>query len=565
MKRGCCTNSSTKKQKTVTGRFQKPSFCCKMLLMKHKLQPDYTSTGNVYQLVIPMDIGEMIPADDSVRLLNSVLERVNYSKLYAAYSRLGRIERSPESLFKILVYGYMNGIYSSRKLEQACRRDVNFMYLLGRSPAPDHATIARFRSQRLSGVVEDLFSQVVKLLAEAGELSLCSVFIDGTKLEANANRYSFVWKKATLKNEAKMQEKMKNELPKLAAQFGIRFYVGDKIRSKDLKKLRKRLYALKGQEEFVSGKGKRKSPLQKAIEAVEGYLIRQKKYDDYNRSFGNRNSFSKTDRDATFMRMKDDHMKNGQLKPGYNVTLAVDAEYIVNAMISQERSDAGTFIPMMEKLQYLGYTKPVADAGFESEENYTWCEDNNLIAFIKPANHDRAKTRKYKSDIGKRENMPYDVKEDAYICHAGHKIRAAYEKRVKSKAGHPIVTTIYSCDHCAGCLHKAKCIKGTSKIPLEERRKNLYVSKKFQRQREEMEARINTEEGILLRVNRSIQVEGAFGVLKQDMGFRRFLLRSQVKVQIELFLLAIAFNINKLHNKIQTKRCGAYLHIPKAV
>lgn len=206
-----------------------------MLLMKHNLQPDYTSTGNVYQLVIPMDIGEMIPADDSVRLLNSVLERVNYSKLHAAYSRLGRIERSPENLFKLLVYGYMNGIYSSRKLEQACRRDVIFMYLLGRSPAPDHATIARFRSQRLSEVIEDLFSQVVELLAEAGELSLCSVFIDGTKLEANANRYSFVWKKATLKNEAKMQEKMKNELPKLAVQFGIRFHVGDKIRSKDLK------------------------------------------------------------------------------------------------------------------------------------------------------------------------------------------------------------------------------------------------------------------------------------------------------------------------------------------
>src|SRR5690606_6203125 len=140
-------------------------------VMPNNLQPDYTSAGNVYQLVIPMDIGEMIPADDSVRLLNSILERVNYSKLYAAYSRFGRIERSPKSLFKVLVYGYMNGIYSSRKLEQACRRDINFMYLLGREPAPDHATIARFRSERLSGIIEDLFSQVVELLAEAGELS----------------------------------------------------------------------------------------------------------------------------------------------------------------------------------------------------------------------------------------------------------------------------------------------------------------------------------------------------------------------------------------------------------
>ena len=360
-----------------------------------------------------------------------------------------------------------------------------------------------------------------------------------------------------------MQEKMKSELPKLANRFGLRFYVGGKIRAKDLKKLRRRLYALKGDVEFVQGKGRRKPPLQKAIEAVEKYLTRQKKYDDYNHSFGDRNSFSKTDRDATFMRMKEDHMKNGQLKPGYNVTMAVDAEYIVNAMISKERSDTGTFIPMMEKLCSFGYTKP-ADAGFESEENYTWCEENGQLAFIKPANHDKSKTKKNKSDIGKRENMPYDAENDAYICHADHKIQAAYQKNTRSKAGYPIVTTVYSCAHCNGCPHKSKCIKGTSKTPLEERSKNLYISKNFQRQRQEMEARINSEEGILLRVNRSIQVEGAFGVLKQDMGFRRFLLRGQIKVHTEILLLATAFNLKKLHNKIQSNRCGTYLHIPKA-
>jgi hypothetical protein len=250
-----------------------------------------------------------------------------------------------------------------------------------------------------------------------------------------------VWKKSTQKNEAKMQEKMKTELPKLAAKFGVRFHAGEKIRGKDLKKLRRGLYALKGDVEFVRGKGKRKPSLQKAIETVEKYLARQKKYDDYNHSFGDRNSFSKTDREATFMRMKEDHMRNGQLKPAYNATLGVDAEYIVGAMLSQERSDTGTFIPMMEKLHCFGYTKPVADAGFESEENYTWCEENGQLAFIKPANHDQAKTKKYKSDIGKRENMLYDAKNDAYICHAGYPIQAAYEKKTKSKAGYPIVTT----------------------------------------------------------------------------------------------------------------------------
>ena len=530
----------------------------------HTLRPDYTSNGSVYQLVLPMDIGELIPADDSVRLLGSVLERMDYSKLRAAYSRLGRIEASPENLFKIMVYGYMNGLYSSRKLEQACRRDVNFMCLWGRNSAPDHATIARFRSERLTDAMEDLFLQLIHILAKSGELSLCSVFIDGTKLEADANRYSFVWKKSTQNNEVKMQAKMKVELPKLATELGLRFYVREKIRTKDLKKLRKQLYALKGDQDFVHGKGKRKSPMQRAIETVEGYLARQKTYDDYNHSFGERNSFSKTDRDATFMRMKEDHMKNGQLKPAYNAVLAVDAEYIVSALISQERSDVNTFIPMMKTLKSLGYTKPVADAGFESEENYTWCEENGQMAFIKPANHDRAKTRKYKSDIGKRENMPYDADNDAYICHAGHRIQAAYEKKTKSKNGYPIVTTVYSCTQCEGCSHKAKCIKGASPKPLEERSKNLYVSKTFQRQRQEMETRIQNEEGIRLRVNRSIQVEGAFGVLKQDMNFRRFLLRGQIKVQLELWLLATAFNINKLHNKIQSGRCGSYLHTLKA-
>jgi hypothetical protein len=265
------------------------------------------------------------------------------------------------------------------------------------------------------------------------------------------------------------------------------------------------------------------------------------------------------------MRMKEDHMKNGQLKPGYNVTLAVDSEYIVGMMLSAERSDSQTFIPMMEKLKWLGYTKPTADAGFESEENYTYCEENGQLAFIKPANHDQAKTKKYRSDIGKRENMPYDAESDSYICHIGRRIQTAYEKKTKSKAGYPIVTTVYSCTECLGCPHKGKCIKkGNSKITLEERSKNLYVSKTFLRQREKMEARINGEEGVLLRVNRSIQVEGAFGVLKQDMGFRRFLMRGNVKVYTELLLLGMAYNVNKLHSKIQSVRCGTYLHIPKA-
>jgi len=512
-----------------------------------------------------MDIGEIIPEDDSVRLLSAIMERMDYSKLYKAYSRIGRIETLPKHQFKVLVYGYMNRNYSSRGLERACRRDINYMYLLDREPAPDHSTIARFRSGRLGEACEDLFMQLVELLKGCGELSCENLFVDGTKEEANAGRYTFVWKKSVGKHETRMQEKMKAELPALAKSLGVNFHAREKIRAKDLKQLRKRLKALQAREgiEFVHGRGTRKTEIQKAIEKVEGYLERQKKYDDYNHSFGERNSFSKTDRDATFMRMKDDHMKNGQLKPGYNVVMGVDSEYIAGAIISQERSDSKTLIPFMERYG-RGYKNITTDAGFESEENYTYLEKNRQLAFIKPSNYDQAKTKKYQSDIGRRENMPYDAQTDSYTCHLGRQLNAAYERQTKSSAGFPITTTVYECVTCEGCPHKEKCIKPGGKQPIEERTKRLHVSKTFLRQRADAWERITNDEGVVLRVNRSIQVEGAFGVLKEDMGFRQFLLRGKGKVEIEFLLLCMAYNINKLHNKIQSGRCGTHLHIPKA-
>jgi transposase len=439
------------------------------------------------------------------------------------------------------------------------------MYLLGRKPSPEHSTISRFRSARLSSLIHELFSQLVQLLKNSGELSCENLFIDGTKLEANSGRYTFVWKKSIVKYEAKMQEKMKKELPNLAKSFGLRFWIGEKIRAKDLKKLRKQLKALQLSQgvEFVNGRGKHKTVLQKAIELVQEYISRQKRYDDYNHSFGERNSFSKTDRDATFMRMKDDHMKNGQFKPAYNAVIGVDSEYIVGAMISKERSDSKTLIPLLQKYGH-GYLNITGDAGFESEEIYTYLEQNEQLAFIKPSNYEQAKTRKYKSDIGRRENMPYDAEQDRYFCHMGRCLNALYEKKTKSASGYPITTTIYECENCDSCPHKEKCIKPGGKRPIEERTKRLYVSKTFLRQRQEANLRITSEKGIVLRMNRSIQVEGAFGVLKEDMNFRQFLLRGHVKVETEFLILCMAYNINKLHNKIQSGRCGMYLHIPKA-
>jgi transposase len=195
--------------------------------------------------------------------------------------------------------------------------------------------------------------------------------------------------------------------------------------------------------------------------------------------------------------------------------------------------------------------------------------DHNTICrfrskYVKPTNHEQKKTRKYRTDISRRENMAYDAGTDSYTCASGKQLTFDYDKNSKSKNGFQTTTSVYSCKGCAGCPLKEKCIRsGGSKKSLEERSKVIYVSKRFAAQREAMEGRINTEQGKLLRVNRSIQAEGVFAMVKEDMNFRRFLLRGAVKVEVEWTLLSIAYNVLKLHHKLQKGRLGTGLVRPK--
>lgn len=517
-----------------------------------------------------MNLEIKIPADDPVRLLNAVLEEMDYSKLTATYSRLGRIEYSPRLLFKIVLYACTRGIYSSREIERACRENICFMWLLEDHNPPDHNTIARFRSEHLPDVVEDLLNQMVRILVANGEISFeeSAVFIDGTKIEANANRYSFVWKKAVTKNQKKLAEKIRAELPAILKQNGMG--AAGMYNVQRLKKLRKQLYGKKAAEkiEFVYGKGHHKSKLQKAIETIDSWLERLKRYNLDIHICGDRNSYCKTDPDATFMHMKEDHMKNGQLKPGYNVNVATVSEYIIGNYISADRTDAKTLIPFLEKLCKKHPVKRVTvDSGYESEENYHYIDGSEQLSlFVKPSNHEQKKKKKYKNDIGRRENMAYDTEKDEYICANGKQLKAIGVKKRKSDNGYVQEVTVYECTDCKGCPLKEKCIrqKKSDKTPLEERVKRLEVSKYFIAQREAMEQKISTEEGILLRLNRSIQAEGVFAMIKQDMNFRRFMTRGKNTVSTEWFLLSMAYNILKLHHKIQTGRLGTHLVVPKA-
>ena len=173
---------------------------------KQTILKDYTEKSGVYQLVLPLNMEVLIPGNDSVRLLSHITEELDFKNLIMAYSSRGRnpVVR-PKTLFQVLAYAYMNNIYTSRKIEEACKRDINFMWLLQGQKAPDHNTIARFRNGRLSGIVEELLNHLVVKLSELGEIQYENIFIDGTKIEAYANKYTFVWKKTTNKNEQKMQ------------------------------------------------------------------------------------------------------------------------------------------------------------------------------------------------------------------------------------------------------------------------------------------------------------------------------------------------------------------------
>ena len=533
-------------------------------MAKHiNLQKNYSLNQSGYQLKLPLNIETIIPEDDSVRLLSQFVEAMDLTGLCSTYERINSV--APRTLLKIVLYSYMNGDYSSRSMELNCKRDINFMFLLEGVPAPDHATFARFRSIHFAPCAKRILAEMSNTLFDLGEISGETIFIDGTKIEAAANKYTFVWKKAVTKNQAKLLIKLADFLSECEQLYDLKIVHGDTVKMKHVKKLRKKLHALKRSENvvFVHGIGKRKTPLQKSIETLEDYLSRLKKYNQQIHTCGGRNSYSKTDRDATFMRMKEDAMGNGQLKPAYNLQHGVDSEYVTWLTIGPQPTDTTTLIPFLKDMEEhlkFKYKNITTDAGYESGENYAFLEENGQLSYIKPSNYEISKTRRYRNDIGRIENMEYDAEWNAYICRNAKRLTPDHVRHSKSKTGYVSEKTIYKCEDCSGCPYKAECIKGNNcKTPLEERTKTLQAAKTFLKYRQEDLERILSDEGIVFRMNRSIQAEGSFGDLKQDMQFRRYVSRGTSNVLAESMLLAMARNINKLHNKIQKGRTGTHL------
>ncbi len=400
-------------------------------------------------------------------------------------------------LFKVIAYGYQCGIYSSRKLEEACRYRVDFMWLLEEEPVPDHTTLARFRTGRCAEAVEDLFYQYVARLEQQGETDHGTVFVDGTKLESRAGRYTFCWRKSVEKHLKTVRQK-----------------VVDMTGRKSLLGLKAYLEELEAGSSFVHGSGCRKSETQRQWEKLDELRCRWEEYEKSLEIMGpSRNSYSKTDPDATFMRMKEDHMRNGQLKPAYNVQIAVNSEYITGIETFSDRADLGTLVPFLEELkrQHKGkYAEVTADAGYES-----W---------------------------------------DAFICAYG-KTLSLRRETTELVQGRPVTTSWYRCEDCTNCPHRSACCQAKDLA----KPKEVVLKKTFWEMRAASQENITTEHGIYLRMCRSIQVEGAFGLLKNDFGFRRFLTRGKTNIRTELFFLALAYDLKKLWMKRENGRLKTHL------
>ena len=371
----------------------------------------------INQVVLPLNLGYKIPDNDPVILLSELCDELDYTKICEKYLRKWR-KHSPKTLFKIIVYGYMRKLFSSRAIEEACNRDICFMWLLNDEPTPDHSTITRFMYDKLSSEIEDLFYQLINKLYELGEIKFENLFVDGTKIEANANRYTFVWANAVKKNAEKLYLKIEGFMKILTERYMVELDSPEEY----LSFLGNRIIYLN--TVFVSGKGKRKTQLQRDFEQLEEYLGRKNKYKEYFAIFNGRKSFSKTDTDATFMRMKEDHMLNGQLKPAYNVQIAVENYFIIHGYVSNDRTDYNTLIPVIEKhISAFGerLKEVTADSGYCSEKNLLFLKEHDIASYIKLQDHEKRKTRAYKEDIGKHYNMTYQIFEDEhyYVCHDG--------------------------------------------------------------------------------------------------------------------------------------------------
>jgi transposase len=507
--------------------------------------------------LIPPSAEELIPQDHLVRLVNEVIDEMGIEHLMRKYQAGGGASRyHPVMMTKLLVYGYMTKVCSSRLLAKAARENVMFRWLSW-NQEPDFRTLNAFRGKMLKGVMEEIFVTAVKMLKAKGYIKLENYFVDGTKIESASGKYTFVWKKAVEKNEKKLDDKLRSYI-KMAErvwedenhEYGNRDLeeLGgkEKFTRADMKELvgilRERIERLEACED--------KKKLKKELKTIEkDYLPRKKKYEKAKRICGKRNSYSKTDPDATFMRMKEDHMRNGQLKPAYNVQIGTENGFVVGYDLFPNPTDTKTLKPHLRRQAKRLGVKPkvvIADAGYGSEENYAYLENRGTVAVVKYGMYRKERSREWKNDRFKTDNWEYNKKGKYYVCPNERRLILRETMKRKTGSGYPITIEKYESESCKYCRLKKQCTKAKGNRTIERNERLFRLKRKARRILED-------ERYVELRKQRSVEVETVFGQIKGNQGFRRFLLRGMAKASTEWGLLSLGYNLKQIYRKNRDK------------
>lgn len=423
------------------------------------------------------------------------------------------------------------------------------MYLMDYE-TPSYRAFSYFINEEIKGSAQDIFNAVMAYIERADGVDLQHLYIDGSKFEANANKYTWVWKKATEKSRYRLFAKITElltDMNKTLAYTGLKIETNTEYTPDSLEAVMSRyvFFCHVDKKEFVSGRGHRKSREQRYYEKLEGYMEKLKEYVVKIKICGSyRNSYSKTDPDATFMRMKKDYMGNDQLLPAYNIQIGVADEYIAVAEVMQHRSDMDCFVPLMEKFHeiYGFYPKyPVADAGYGSFNNYLFCQEHGMEKYMKfPMYRKETKDKKYHSDPFRAVNFRTNEK-GQLICPNGKAFHFAYRKPVKGNQ-YGRQEEYYTCEDCSGCPYAQKCKKT-------DKNRTVRINEELSSMHKEVLENLESIHGALLRMNRSIQAEGTFGIIKYDRWYKRTVRRGLDSVRLELFLVSIGHNLYKFHNK----------------
>lgn len=513
-----------------------------------------------YQLKLPLEITKKIKISDPVYTFCEVFDHIDLNKhLAVKESRIGRKRYDSEILLKVILFVFMEfGCVSTREIERLCNNDIRFMWLLQETKAPSHMTIDNFMKDYLVDCIDDILAEINSYIFEMENVDLSHIYIDGTKIAANANKYSWVWKKSSIKHRQNTFNKITALLKEINSSLmyqDIEFEIRTEYPIEYMELIIDRYIKFFDIQPncIVRGKGHHKTPEQRNYDKLVEYTEKLKKYAIHINTCGdNRNNYSKTDNDATFFRMKRDYMGNDQLLPGYNIQLGICDEYIAVYDVKQYASDMDCFVPLMEKFKKIHgfYPKyPVADAGYGSFNNYLYCEEHGMEKYMKFTMFEKeSKDEKYRDNPYRAVNFSIS-KNGKPVCPNGKEFNYLYTKSVKgNKYGR--TEEYYQCEDCTNCEHKEKCCKakGNRIIRLNEELTSFH---------QEVLSNLNSTKGALLRMNRSIQAEGAFGTIKWNRAYTRAKRRGLKGINLEISMICCGFNLHKYHLKSQLQQRAA--------